>query len=501
MDIITYALLNKKIKGLTSGVKSASVKGTSIIFTFNDDTTQTMTFNQPKDGVSITNIEINTENHLICTFSDGTSTDVGEIKTVKGEQGETGKDGKNGKDGKDGANGVDGKDGVSPTVTITDSTGKHTVTITDKEGEHTFVIKDGSALGSDDYYTKDETDTKLNEKANKSDIPTVPKNISELTNDEGYIKNTVDNLVNYYTKADTYTQTEINNIISNIKKLTAQVVDTLPVENIDTSVIYLIKQGDVTVYMQYMYINNEWAELGNTQIDLSDYVTSQKLTEELSKKADDTEIPVFTNKNTLDKISDTKVTEWDSAVTAKHTHDNKDVIDKFTENDKGIVLYNGKQIASGNLWSGTRKQYEDILNKDSNTTYIITDEEETLSDYVIDDSVATDSKTWSSKKIDGEFIHNLTTLETDWLPTSLGVEKIATKNGFLSVSFKVSSTIRISILDNGTTVWNGVCAGQTADNVYVSGFIPIIKGHKYRYEISDTSKSDTMQFYTNIFYS
>lgn len=42
--------LNKEIKGLTSGVASASVRGSSIIFTMNDGSTQTITFPTPKDG-------------------------------------------------------------------------------------------------------------------------------------------------------------------------------------------------------------------------------------------------------------------------------------------------------------------------------------------------------------------------------------------------------------------------------------------------------------------
>lgn len=89
MDVVTYALLNKKIKGLTSGVKSASVQGHSIIFELNDGSTQTMTFDQPADGISITdvNVNVNADNHLICTMSDGTSIDAGEIPTIKGDKG------------------------------------------------------------------------------------------------------------------------------------------------------------------------------------------------------------------------------------------------------------------------------------------------------------------------------------------------------------------------------------------------------------------------------
>jgi len=152
-----------------------------------------MSFPTPADGISVIGLEITSDNHLIGTFSNGSIIDAGLITTVKGERGYTG------------AAGKDGIDGISPTVTITESTGGHTVSITDKDGVKSFVVKDGSALDVDNYYTKDEIIAELATKANTADIPVVPVNISEFNNDAGYIKNTVDNLIHYYNKTDVYT--------------------------------------------------------------------------------------------------------------------------------------------------------------------------------------------------------------------------------------------------------------------------------------------------------
>ena len=146
MDMTLYALLNKKIKGVISGVDSVQVQNQNLVFNFTNGSTQTMIFPTPadgKDGTSIKDIDINPANHLICTMSDNTTIDAGVINTVQGERGPAGEDGKNGKDGK---NGQDGVDGISPIVTITESTGRHTVSISDKEGVKSFVVKDGSAL-------------------------------------------------------------------------------------------------------------------------------------------------------------------------------------------------------------------------------------------------------------------------------------------------------------------------------------------------------------------
>lgn len=51
------------------------------------------------------------------------------------------------------------------------------------------------------YYTKSDIDTSLESKANKSEIPTVPTNVSAFTNDAGYLTEH-QSLDNYYTKTE-----------------------------------------------------------------------------------------------------------------------------------------------------------------------------------------------------------------------------------------------------------------------------------------------------------
>lgn len=150
--IQVYGILKKKLNGLASGVKSATVNGTTMTFVFNNGTTSSMTFPTPsngEDGLDITGVEINSDNTITCTLSDGsTVTSTNSIKVLNGKDGLTGKDGVNGKDGisitnievntdntitstlsdgnkitstnkitvKDGVDGVDGVDGYSPTI-------------------------------------------------------------------------------------------------------------------------------------------------------------------------------------------------------------------------------------------------------------------------------------------------------------------------------------------------------------------------------------------------
>ena len=68
--------------------------------------------------------------------------------------------------------------------------------------------------------------------------------------------------------------TAIGNAIGNINSFDMAVVQELPTQDISTHTIYLVpKTGDTNdVYDEYVYINNAWEMVGNTQIDLSNYV-------------------------------------------------------------------------------------------------------------------------------------------------------------------------------------------------------------------------------------
>ena len=106
----------------------------------------------------------------------------------------------------------------------------------------------------------------------------VPTKVSDLQNDSGFITNTVNNLTNYYTKSETYTQTEVDNLISQLAGLDIEVVQTLPTQDISTHTIYLVPKssaGTQNVYDEYIYTNNAWELIGSTEVDLSNYWTSQ----------------------------------------------------------------------------------------------------------------------------------------------------------------------------------------------------------------------------------
>lgn len=96
----------------------------------------------------------------------------------------------------------------------------------------------------------------------------------KIPNTSQFITKYVADLVYYYTKSETYTKTEVNNLIGAIKNVRFEIVETLPT-NAETNVIYLLKvsEQDKNYYDEYIFINNAWELIGNTKVDLSGYAT------------------------------------------------------------------------------------------------------------------------------------------------------------------------------------------------------------------------------------
>lgn len=68
-----------------------------------------------------------------------------------------------------------------------------------------------------------------------------------------------------------YTKGQVDNLLSNLKKATITVVDTLPATG-SKGIIYLV--GTSAPYEQYVWEGSAWIDLGSTEIDLSNYVNT-----------------------------------------------------------------------------------------------------------------------------------------------------------------------------------------------------------------------------------
>ena len=153
MDGITaYALSKKVAASAVSGVKSMSVDGQTLTINTKDSGVLTMTFPTPKDGISVTDIDVNANNQIVFTMSDGSEFISGKIPTVKGDKGDPFKYSDFTPEQLEALK-VKGDDGFSPTAKVEKVGSTTTITITDKSGTTTATVKDGEGGSGGDTYT------------------------------------------------------------------------------------------------------------------------------------------------------------------------------------------------------------------------------------------------------------------------------------------------------------------------------------------------------------
>lgn len=245
-----------------------------------------------------------------------------------------------------------GEDGFSPTVEVSAITGGHTVSITDANGEKSFDVMDGvdgETQNMDMYYTTTQTNELLASKADASDIP---KKVSDLTNDSGFIQATVSTLANYYTKSETYTKQEIVELVSKYTSIYVcsddEAADGVPnISSPSDTTIYWVANDNGT-YTQYIRNNDAWISTGTTGVDLSNYVSTGTLNTTLSSYVTSTALETALNGYAL----------------VEHTHDglthtNRTTLDKFSEDASGNLLYNNKKVGGSGGGGNTTLERND----------------------------------------------------------------------------------------------------------------------------------------------
>lgn len=132
---------------------------------------------------------------------------------------------------------------------------------------------EGKELSSNDF--TDEEKQKL-EGLNNYDDTQLKKDIESKQDRGEYITKSVNDLLNYYLKSESYSKEEINTLIGQIKTISIQKVSQLPTIGQD-NIIYLVPKESSTndVHNEYIYIDNSWELIGNTQIDLTGYATEE----------------------------------------------------------------------------------------------------------------------------------------------------------------------------------------------------------------------------------
>ena len=249
MDIVTYALAKKMASSVASGITEVKTNGTNISFKTAEGEWFTVKLN------SVEGATVSATGHLIINLTDGTTIDAGVLPVGP----------------MDTALSATSENGVQNKVVTAALNGKQN------------VLTAGTGVTID---TTDPANPEISANVDYTKLINKPTKLSDFTDDQGFIDNTVNNLTNYYLKTETYTQTEVNGLISQLTSLSVEIVETLPTENISTTTIYLVNVSGTTNYAQWMYINSAWANIGNTSVDLSNYYTKGQADTLLESKVD-----------------------------------------------------------------------------------------------------------------------------------------------------------------------------------------------------------------------
>ena len=249
MDVVTYALAKKMASSVASGITEIETNGTTIRFKTTSGDWFTVTLN------SINEVSVSANGHLIVKLSDGTQIDCGALPVGT----------------------------MDSSLSTTSENGVQNKVITNALNGKQNTLVQGSGITID---TTDPKHPQISANIDYTNLINKPTKLSDFTNDENFITNTANNLSNYYLKTETYTQSEVNDLISQLASLSVEIVETLPTTDISTTTIYLMNVSGTNNYNQWMYINNAWANIGSTSVDLTNYYTKTQVNTLLNDKVD-----------------------------------------------------------------------------------------------------------------------------------------------------------------------------------------------------------------------
>lgn len=142
----------------------------------------------------------------------------------------------------------------------------------------------------------------------------IPKKLSQLTNDKNF-----------------KTEKEIQELINNSTKLKKEVITSLPSTGKD-DVIYLLKNKSDTnnFYTEYMWIDGKWEIIGDTKVDLSEYLKTANL-KSTKLRTNKNSINVFTDRSQSDHQLD--IILGDLELRTEENKKNIENIQEFTQQE------------------------------------------------------------------------------------------------------------------------------------------------------------------------
>lgn len=240
-----------------------------------------------------------------------------------------------------------------------------TLTITDKDGTQTsYEILDGEdGQDGDDYViTPEDYQAIANIVLQTINVPT---KTSDLTNDSGFIDNTVNNLTNYYNKNQTYNKDEIDGKLASIYRYkgTVATYSDLPSTGLTIGDVYNVEEDG----SNYAWNGTIWDKLGG-DVDLSNYYNKTQTDTLLAGKVDNSTLNDYYTKTRADELLNTKVdkTTYNSKIQEIETDYVKNT-DYATYQKGGVIKLSnnyGTNIYDGSIFAQTKtyQEYQNLQN-------------------------------------------------------------------------------------------------------------------------------------------
>jgi len=147
----------------------------------------------------------------------------------------------------------------------------------------------GKGLSTNDYSDAEKAKVASAYQKPATGIPSTDLAEGTIPDVSSFITKSVDDLMNYYLKSETYTKAEVQALIGAIRQFHYEIyASTDAVTSPAGNVLYLIGPASVSgsdKYEEYVYANNAFVKIGDTSIDLSGYVTTTALNAALAAKA------------------------------------------------------------------------------------------------------------------------------------------------------------------------------------------------------------------------
>ncbi len=193
------------------------------------------------------------------------------------------------------------------------------------------------------------------------------------------------------------TETALRSEISAIPKFAIEVVETLPVDNISPSTVYLVLEkpgSERDLYTEYIYVEGAWENLGKQTVDLSGYATTAAMNKAISDAIDALKIGDYYKKTEVDGLLNDKadITDLNNYVSNTTFNEYKESV---TQSLGNYVTTTAFDAYKGTVTSAlaTKLEQDDLAN------YVTSESlSNTLANYVTSESLTTKLTDYATKK-------------------------------------------------------------------------------------------------------